>query len=113
MARSCGQTNPFSVQPTNTYGIVGRNVTLQCGMADGALTVWVQSDGQSVAESVSGVYSVFENKYALTNQGNTYTLTLMNAALTDAGQYNCNSPPKSSTAYAEIIMLGKVCVISF
>ena len=81
-----GQTNPFSVQPSNTYGVVGRNVSLDCGVSDGALTTWYQPDGQTVADSVSGVYSGFEDKYTLTNQGTTYTLTLLNAALTDAAK---------------------------
>ena len=101
-----GQTNPFSVQPTNTYGIVGGNVSLGCGVTDGTQIFLIQPDGQSVADSVSGVYSGFENKYTLTNQGTTYTLTLLSAAFTDEGRYSCNSPPNNAASYAEIIILG-------
>ena len=113
VARSWGQTNPFSVQPKNTYGIVGQNVTLQCEVTDGTQTFWIQADGKTVADSISGVYDTFKDKYTLTNQGTTYTLTLMNGVLDDAARYGCNSQYHSSTAYAEIIMLGNFIVIFF
>ena len=114
VARSCA--NPFSVQPINTYGIVGQNVTLQCSITNDPLTIWNQpgvAGEVPVADSVSGVYPAFKNKYTLTKEENRYTLTLMNAVLTDGGQYSCYSPPHNSKACAEIIILGSVFVISF
>ena len=98
--------NPFSTQPSNTHGIIGRNFSLSCA-TDGTQIFWLQPDGQTVADSISGVYPTFDDKYILTNEGNTYTLVLVNVEPNDAGCFACNSQLYSATAYAEVIILGK------
>ena len=91
---------------------MGRNVSLQCGLTDSTQLVWgLSPDDNSifvdVADSVNGVYPGFENKYTLTNVGNTYTLMVLNAKYTDGTQYRCRSQISSANAYAEVIILGK------
>ena len=68
----------------------------------------VRPDGNNVADSQNGVYPHFEREYAFSEANNAYSLIVLGAESDDAGQYMCNSLVHTSSAYAEIIMLGNL-----
>ena len=85
-------------------------MSLQCGLIDGTQLTWDLSPDDNnifvdVADSLNGVYPRFQDKFSLTNEGNTYTLTVLNAEFTDGTQYRCRSHISNINAYAEVIVV--------
>ena len=90
-------------------------MTLQCALYDNTQLVFGLDEKNDdtfidVADNVNGVYPGFEPKYILTSQGNTWTLTILNAQDTDGRQYRCRQQIGNANAYAEVIVLGMLYV---
>ena len=100
--------NAFEELPINTVGIIGQNVKLNCTLSDGAFSLyWRNPDGYNVYEKGTGILQVFEGQYVVEEYGNSYNLVVLNAEVDDAGRYDCYCATMSSSALAEIILLGK------
>ena len=69
--------------------------------------IWVNPNGVNVYEKGFGISPGFEGQYVVEENGNSYNLVVLNADQDDVGQYTCYCPTLSSSALAEIILLGK------
>ena len=58
-------------------------------------------------EKGRGILPGFEGQYLVEEYGNSYNLVVLNAAEDDAGRYACDCTTLTSSAFAEIILLGK------
>ena len=107
------QEDAFTVLPTNTKGVIGENVTLNCALTDGGNSLfWLNPDETYVFEKGTGILSPFEGQYGVQESGTNYNLVILNAAVDDAGQYACQCATKNTFAYAEVILLG-MCFVLF
>ena len=98
----------FDELPVNTQGAIGQNITLNCALSDGTFSLlWRNPEGIYVYEKGTGILPGFEGQYVVEEYGNIYNLVVLDAAEDDAGQYDCYCATMSSSALAEIILLGK------
>ena len=100
--------NAFTILPRNTQGVIGQNVTLNCALSDNSYSlIWTNPAGANVYEKSSGILDGFEGQYLLEESGSSYNLVILNTDMNDAGRYTCYCATRSSSAYAEVILLGK------
>ena len=105
----CATQDAFTVLPTNTVGMIGQKVTLNCALSNGGYSlIWRNPSGNNVYLKGIGITSGNEEHFMVEEgSGNSYNLVVLNADENDAGQYVCDCPTLSSLALAEIILLGK------
>ena len=98
----------FTVLPVNTVGTIGRNVTLKCALSDPVYSLsWINPSGNYVYEKGFGIIPGYEDQYLVEEEyANSYNIVVLNADLNDAGRYTCECSRLSSSASAEIILLG-------
>ena len=95
--------------PVNTAGIIGQNVTLNCTVSNKYYSFqWVNPDSDVVYNKVCGVT---EEDYAVEENGNSHNLVVLDAAMGDAGEYECRT--NSSSAFAQVILLGNVNIFNW
>ena len=103
-----GTQDAFLELPVNTHGVIGQNVTLNCALSDPAHSLsWINPLGFNVYEKGFGVLPQFEGQYMVEENGKSYNLVVLNADVYDAGRYTCECASLSSSALAEIILIGK------
>ncbi len=115
----CHGQIPFEIMPANTFGVEGQNITLTCAIDRSVVFYWKNPFGDRVAQNevgdTGGVADGFENDYALVqNFGiNSWSLVIINAGPTDAGQYECEVPIPTYSAFAEVFVMSKcgVCLL--
>ena len=113
VATKClSQQDTFTILPTNTHGTRGENVTLNCALSNGSYALsWMNPDGITVFQKRSGISPGLEGDYDIElGNGNRYSLIIINAAPGDAGRYTCFCWTVSSSALAEVILLGKFII---
>ena len=105
----CATQDAFTILPTNTAGTIGQNVTLNCALSNGGYSlIWRNPSGNNVYLKGIGITSGNEGQYIVEEEsGNRYNLVALNAAQDDARRYACDCPTVSSSALAEIILLGE------
>ena len=105
----CATQDAFTVLPTNTAGMIGQNVTLNCALSNGDYSlIWRNPSRNNVYLKGIGITSENEGHYLVEEgSGNNYNLVVVNADESDAGRYECDCPTVSSSALAEIILLGE------
>ena len=102
------QEEAFATLPRNTQGVIGQNVTLNCALANpGNILYWKNQLDANIYEKGTGILDGFEGQYLVEESGNSYNLIILNTEPNDAGRYTCNCATQSSSAVAEVILLGK------
>ena len=98
----------FTTLPRNTQGVIGQNVTLNCALSDPLDSLfWKDQDEINVYEKGRGILDGFEGQYLVEESGNNYNLVILNTDMNDAGRYTCYCATESSSALADVILIGK------
>ena len=95
--------NAFTERPTNTAGVIGENVTLNCALSDRTSPLhWINPSGVSVFKKRLGITPGNEGQYMVDESEERYNLVVLNTEVNDAGQYECQcgSLTSSSSAFA-------------
>ena len=94
--------------PKNTVGVTGQNITLNCALTDpdSSTLDWINSAGVTVYQDRLGVLPEYENEYYVEPNSPSHNLVILNADQNDAGRYTCLCSTRSSSALAEVIIIG-------
>ena len=98
----------FTTLPMNTMGVIGQNVTLNCALSDPSTSlIWINPQRLVVYESWNGITDDGKGHYLVEEiNGNTFNLVILNTEAEDAGQYTCQCVSPTSSAFAQVILLG-------